>query len=133
MVVPTDPYYEDLSGINAYDPAKEAAADRGRRDKPHPALQARRAAVRDGGRRQVAADLKAVGINTTIQEQQFPAAWVDAVYIKADYDLTIVGHAEARDLVTYTNPEVLLALQRPGSPRSTRPPTAPPPTPTPPR
>ena len=30
---------------------------------------------------------------------------VDAVYIKADYDLTIVGHAEARDLVTYTNPE----------------------------
>jgi len=106
MVVPTDPYYEDLSGINAYDPAKAkqllteaGATNLTLRFKPAALPYATAAA------QQVAADLKAVGINTTIQEQQFPAAWVDAVYIKADYDLTIVGHAEARDLVTYTNPE----------------------------
>lgn len=39
-----------------------------------------------------------------MDELQFPAAWLDAVYSKADYDMTIVAHVEARDLWTYTNP-----------------------------
>jgi peptide/nickel transport system substrate-binding protein len=106
MVVPTDPYYEDLSGINAYNPtqAKQLLADAGvgtgltLRLKPAALPYATAAA------QQVAADLKAVGIATTIEEQQFPAKWVETVYTKADYDLTIVAHVEARDLVSYTNP-----------------------------
>lgn len=107
MSVPTDPYYEDLSGINSYNPAraKELLADAGYskgltlRFKPAAIPYATAAA------QQIASDLKAVGISTKIEEQQFPAAWLDSVYTKADYDLTIVGHAEARDLVAYTNPK----------------------------
>lgn len=106
MDVPTDPYYEDLSGVNAYDPAaaKKLLAESGHatgltlRFKPAALPYASTAA------QQVASDLNAVGITTTISEQQFPAAWLDTVYKRADYDLTIVGHFEARDLVTYTNP-----------------------------
>ena len=41
----------------------------------------------------------------TVEEQQFPATWLDVVYTRADYDLTIVAHAEPRDLWTYTNPD----------------------------
>ncbi len=107
MDVPTDPYYEDLSSINAYNPTQSKAllAQAGHatgltlRFKPAGIPYATAAA------QEIAADLKAVGINTTIEEQQFPRAWLDTVYTAKNYDLTIVSHAEARDLVTYTNPK----------------------------
>lgn len=106
MVVPTDPYYEDLSGINAYNPtqAKQLLADAGYASGLTLRLKPAALPYATAAAQEVAADLKAVGVATTIEEQQFPAKWVETVYTKADYDLTIVSHAEARDLVTYTNP-----------------------------
>lgn len=107
MSVPTDPYYQDLSTINGYDPdqakklLKVAGYSSGLTLRFKPAALPYATAAAEV----IASDLKAVGINTKITEQQFPASWVDTVYTKADYDLTIVGHAEARDLVTYTNPK----------------------------
>ena len=106
MSVPTDAYYEDLSGLYPYDPAKAkellaAAGHNGTltlRLKPAALPYATKAA------QYVASQLGAVGVKVTIEEQQFPATWLDTVYTKADYDMTIVAHVEPRDLANYTNP-----------------------------
>lgn len=105
MSVPTDPYFEDLSGINAYDPdrARELLAEAGQtgltlRLKPAALPYATRAA------QFVASQLQAVGVTATIEEVQFPSRWIEVVYTNADYDMTIVSHVEARDLVTFANP-----------------------------
>ncbi|WP_052462452.1 ABC transporter substrate-binding protein [Nigerium massiliense] len=106
MAVPTDPYFEDLSGVNAYNPtrAKQLLKEAGYaggltlRLKPAALPYATRAA------QFVASQLREVGVTVTIEELQFPNRWSDVVYGKADYDMSIVAHVEARDLGTYTNP-----------------------------
>ncbi len=106
MVVPTDPYFEDLTGISAYDPAAARAllAEAGYgsgltlRLKPAALPYASKAA------QFVASQLGEVGVTVTIEELQFPARWLDTVYNQADYDMTIVAHVEARDISTFANP-----------------------------
>ncbi len=105
MSVPTDPYYEDLTGLFPYDPerAKQLLAEAGQtnltlRLKPAALPYATRAA------QFVASQLAAVGVTAQIEELQFPNRWSEVVYTNADYDMTIVAHVEARDLVTFTNP-----------------------------
>jgi len=106
MTVPSDPYYEDLSGINAYNPtlAKSLLAEAGYASGLTLRLKPAGIPYAVACAQQIAADLKAVGVAVIIEELQFPATWYDTVIKKGDYDMTIVGHAEARDLVTYTNP-----------------------------
>lgn len=48
------------------------------------------------------AELKAVGINATIKNVQFPL-WLSQVFTNANYDLTVINHVEARDLANYGN------------------------------
>lgn len=107
MDVPTDPYYEDLSGVNAYNPtmAKQLLSEAGYASGLTLRLKPAALPYATAAAQEIAADLKAVGVATTIEELQFPASWIDVVYMKGNYDLTIVSHAEARDLVTYTNPD----------------------------
>jgi len=106
MAVPTDPYFEDLAGLYPYDPARARQlleeAGHGKltlRLKPAALPYASRAA------QFVASQLGAVGVTVQVEELQFPARWLETVYTNADYDLTIVAHVEARDLVTFTNPD----------------------------
>lgn len=103
MAVPTDPYYEDLSGVNAYNPEqakallKEAGAtDLTLRFRPANLPYATAAAT------DITAMLKAVGITVVLEPQPWPN-WVQQVFVGKDYDLTIVAHVEARDLNTYDN------------------------------
>ena len=107
MSVPTDPYYEDLSGTYPYDPARarQLLSDAGYSD-GELSLRLRPAAIPYATKaaQYVASQLGAVGVRVAVDELQFPAAWLDAVYAKADYDLTIVAHVEARDVWTYTDP-----------------------------
>lgn len=105
MSVPTDPWYEDLTGIAPYDPekAKKLLADAGATNlslKFRPALlpYATKAA------RFVASELNAVGIKTTIEEMQFPEPWLTKVYKEADYDMTVVAHVEPFDIMNFANP-----------------------------
>lgn len=107
MTVPTDPYYEDLSGVYPYDPerARQLLAEAGYgsgltlRLKPAAIPYATRAA------QFIASQLGAVGVQVSVEEQQFPATWLDVVYTRADYDMTIVAHVEPRDMWTYSNPD----------------------------
>ena len=106
MTVPTDVYHADLSDVSPYDPAKaksllaEAkATDLELRFRPAALPYATKAA------QFVASQLADVGIRTKVEELQFPARWVETIYTKGDYDMTVVAHVEARDIVNFANPD----------------------------
>lgn len=114
MSVPSDPYYEDLSSINAYDPERARAllAEAGH---PNLTLRLRPAALPYATKAAqfIASQLGAVGITVEVEELQFPGTWVQRVMTEADYDLTIVSHVEPRDLGTFANPNYYWRYQNP--------------------
>lgn len=128
MVPPTDPWYEDLTAQYPHDPqkARQLLAEAGT---PNPVLRLRIPglpyAVAAG--QVVKSQLAQVGITAELDQLEFPARWLDEVYTKADYDMSIIAHAEPRDLATfadhsyyfkYRNPafDALLAQADAGSP-----------------
>ena len=105
MAVPTDPWYEDLSGVNPYDPAKakqllaEAGYAKGltlRMRVPVVPYAVKSAQF-------VASQLRDVGVTVKVEELDF-SRWLSEVFTNGDYDMTIVAHVEARDLGKFANP-----------------------------
>jgi len=100
---PTNPYYADLSGLYPCNPekAKQLLAEAGYPKGfeavlklPEPYAYARRSG-------EVIADqLSKVGIKLTLEVIQM-GQWVDRVFKNADYDLTVMGHAEPFDIEIY--------------------------------
>ncbi|MDR0990625.1 MAG: ABC transporter substrate-binding protein [Propionibacteriaceae bacterium] len=105
MVTPTDPYFEDLSQTYPYDPAKAQAllVEAGQTDLT---LQLRTPVIpyATAAAQVVASQLGEIGITVTVEEIDF-ATWLTQVYQNGDYDLTIVNHAEPRDLVQFSDPD----------------------------
>ena len=107
MVPPTDPYYEDLDDLYPYDPeqAEELLAEAGVEDlaitfdvptRPYAT------AVSEV----VVSQLAEVGITATIASAEFPAVWLDKVFTKHDYQMSVILAVEPRDLLaTFNNPE----------------------------
>jgi peptide/nickel transport system substrate-binding protein len=103
---PTNPYYADLSGLYPYNPekARQLLAEAGYPNGfeavlklPEPYAYARRSG-------EVIADqLSRVGIKLTLEVIQM-GQWVDRVFKNADYDLTVMGHAEPFDIEIYSRP-----------------------------
>jgi peptide/nickel transport system substrate-binding protein len=104
-VPPTDPWYEDLTKIAPYDPAAAKAAlqkagyGSGLKltltwPNIYPTNQAEF----------VASQLKDVGVDVTIQTVEF-SVWLDQVFTKHDYDMTVVNHVEPHDIGNYANPD----------------------------
>ena len=102
---PTDPWYEDLTGVNPYDPdaARALLEEAGYADgltlsfivpNHYPTR------VADF----VVSQLADVGITLELQLVAFPA-WLEQVYTNHDYDVTLVLHVEPRDIDNYANPE----------------------------
>ena len=99
MVPPTDPWYEDLTGIAPYDLAKAKSL-----------LQASGAAGKTLRLRLptlpyatscgqvVKSQLEQAGLKVQIDQLEFPAAWLTTVFKNADYDMSIIAHVEPRDL-----------------------------------
>jgi peptide/nickel transport system substrate-binding protein len=108
MAVPTDPWYEDLSGTNAYDPVKAKALlkDAGYTDKNPLTLRLRVPVIPYAVKsaQYVASQLRDIGVKVTVDELDF-TRWLDEVFTKGDYDMTIVAHVEARDLGKFANPK----------------------------
>ncbi|MBK8445877.1 MAG: ABC transporter substrate-binding protein [Micropruina sp.] len=105
MAVPTDPWYEDLTSIDAYNPekAKELLADAKASDL---ALKLRvpTIAYATKSAQFVESALRQVGIKVTVEELDF-ATWLKDVHNGGNYDLSIVAHVEARDLRRFTDPD----------------------------
>jgi peptide/nickel transport system substrate-binding protein len=102
---PIDPWFKDLSQTYPFDPdkAKDLLKQAGVSGLkitldviPTPYAQASAPVIKE--------DLAAVGIDVTLNNVQFDL-WLDKVFTKADFDLTIVAHVEARDTSLYGNPD----------------------------
>ncbi len=106
MAVPTDPWYEDLSGVNPYDPEKAKALlkDAGYASRLNLRLRVPVVPYAVKSAQFVASQLRDVGVKVTVEELDF-TRWLDEVFTQGDYDLTIVAHVEARDLGKFGNPE----------------------------
>jgi peptide/nickel transport system substrate-binding protein len=103
---PQNPDYVDLTGRYPHDPAKARAllAQAGYPNGfaitlklPPPAYARRSGEI-------VAAQLARIGIRATIVPVEWPQ-WLDEVYARHDYDMTIVSHAEPADYDIYGRPD----------------------------
>lgn len=105
FVPPTDPWYEDLSGLVTFDPeeSRRLLAEAGVAG-TELTLDVPPVAYALNSQEFIAASLADVGIDVTIRPIEW-AEWIDRVFTKADYDLTIVCHVEQYDMAIYANPD----------------------------
>jgi peptide/nickel transport system substrate-binding protein len=106
-VDPLNPYYVDLASAMPYDPARarkllaEAGYPNGfdtvlRVSPQYPYT------VRTG---EILVDqLRKVGVNVKLEQIEW-GQWLSRVWKEAEYDLTIIGHAESWDIANYANPK----------------------------
>ncbi len=104
MAVPTDPWYEDLTSIEGYDPvgAKKLLAE-AKATGLTLKLRVPTIAYATKSAQFVESALRQVGITVTVQELDF-ATWLKDVHNGGNYDMSIVAHVEARDLRRFTDP-----------------------------
>ncbi|HET7304652.1 MAG TPA: ABC transporter substrate-binding protein [Segeticoccus sp.] len=107
MVPPTDPWYEDLTGMYPHDPAKAksllkaAGAQDATLRLRVPTLPY---AVSCGT--VVKSQLEQVGLKVKMDQLEFPAAWLSTVFTNANYDMSIIAHVEPRDIgAVFGNPD----------------------------
>lgn len=115
-VPPTDPYYEDLNGLYPYDPAKakqllkEAGVEKLDITFTVPTRPYATAVSEI-----VVSQLADVGINAKIESAEFPAVWLDKVFTKHDYQMSVVLAVESRDvLAMFNNPNYYLGYDNSG-------------------
>ncbi|MER5219706.1 ABC transporter substrate-binding protein [Streptomyces flaveus] len=123
MVPPTDPWYQDLTNEYPYD-----------RDKARKLLEESGQAGHTLRLRLptlpyatacgtvVKSQLEQAGFKVKLDQLEFPAAWLTTVFKNADYDMSIIGHVEPRDMQTvfgnktsyirYDNPEFRALLMK---------------------
>lgn len=99
MVPPTDPWYEDQTGLYPHDLAKAKALVAETNVAATPVrlrIPSLPYAVSCG--QVVKSQLEQAGFKVTLDQLEFPAVWLTTVFTDADYDMSIVAHVEPRDL-----------------------------------
>ena len=98
---PTNPAYEDLTALSAYDPetSKALLAEAGVTGLRPKLVLPPPSYARRGGEI-VASQLRAVGIEPEIVNVEW-AQWLEQVFKNHDFDLTIVSHTEPMDIGIY--------------------------------
>ncbi len=110
---PHNPDHLDLTGQSAHDPDKARAllAEAGAEDITLRLMLPPPTYARRGGEI-IAAQLRAVGINTEISNLEW-AQWLEQVFRGKDFDLTIVSHTEPRDINIYARPDYYFQYDNP--------------------
>lgn len=107
-----EPGYEDLSQVNAYDPAaaRELLAEAGQQNLSLTITAPNHydTSALDLVRTQLAE----IGVAATVKPVEFPT-WLQDVYVNHDFDLSYVDHAEARDFANYANPKYYFGYNNP--------------------
>lgn len=103
---PIEPYYEDLSETYPYDPdrARELLAEAGYAEglsldfelPPYP-YERRAGEV-------IAQQLSEVGVTVNLTNVEW-TTWLERIFTGGDFDMTIIGHSEPRDIGVYGDPE----------------------------
>ncbi|MBI2493220.1 MAG: ABC transporter substrate-binding protein [Candidatus Rokubacteria bacterium] len=106
-VDPLNPYFVDLAGAVPHDPAKakKLLAEAGYPNGFEAVLRVAPQyyyTVRTG--EILVSQLQKVGIKVKIEQVEW-GQWLARVWREADYDLTIIGHAEPWDINNYANPK----------------------------
>ena len=107
FVPPTDPWFEDLTGVTPFDKAK-ASALLTEAGKVGATLRLRVPSLpyATSCGQVVKSQLEAVGLKVTLDSLEFPAAWLAQVFKGGDFDMSIVAHVELRDMSNvFGNPE----------------------------
>jgi peptide/nickel transport system substrate-binding protein len=106
-VDPLNPYYVDVSKAMPYDPAKarKLLAEAGYPNGFDTVLKVSPQydyTVRSG--QIIVNDLKKIGVNVKLEQIEW-GQWIARVFREADFDMSIIGHAEAWDIKNYANPK----------------------------
>jgi peptide/nickel transport system substrate-binding protein len=112
---PGNPYYVDLTSVYPYNPqkAKELLAEAGYPNGFEAVIKLpeRFAYAKRSG--EIVADmLSQVGIKLKIELTEW-GQWIDRVFKNADFDLTVIGHAEPFDINIYANPKYYFRYDNP--------------------
>ncbi len=112
---PGNPYYIDLTSAYPYDPqkAKQLLTEAGYPNGFEAVIKLpeRYAYARRTG--EIIADmLSQAGIKLKIELTEW-GQWIDRVFNNADYDLTVIGHAEPFDINIYANPKYYFRYDSP--------------------
>jgi len=105
FVPPTDPWFEDLSKKSPFDvqAAKNLLKQAGYPNGFSIVLDIPPAPYAEASQEFIAASLKTIGINVSIKPVAW-GEWLDRIFTKANYDMTIVAHVERGDMSIYANP-----------------------------
>jgi peptide/nickel transport system substrate-binding protein len=111
---PHNPDYIDLTSLSTYDPdlSKKLLAEAGFAEgftttlKLPPPSYARR------GGEIIAAQLRAVGIDAVIENQEW-AQWLETTFKGKDFGMTIVSHTEPMDIGIYAKPDYYFQYDNP--------------------
>jgi peptide/nickel transport system substrate-binding protein len=112
-VPPQDPWYEDQTSIDSYDPAnaKKLLASAGFPNGLSLTLTVPNiytTAISDV----LTSELKQVGITLAVKQVEFQT-WLSQVFANHSYQLSLVDHAEARDIGNYANPKYYFGYDNP--------------------
>lgn len=107
-----EPGYEDLTGINSYDPtaARDLLEDAGQTN-----LSLTLAAPEfydPAPLDLITSQLAEVGVSVRVKPVPF-SVWLEEVYTNRDYQLSYVDHADSRDIARYANPDSYLGYDNP--------------------
>ncbi len=114
-MTPAEPYYVDLTDTYPFDPERARAllAEAGYADglsfdfelpEPYP-FERRTGEV-------IAQQLRDVGITVNLSVVEW-GTWIQRIFLAADYDMTIIGHSEPRDINIYANPDYYYQYDNP--------------------
>ena len=110
FVPPTEPFYEDLTDEYPHDPERarqllaEAGVENLTIDFDVPTRPYANAVAEV-----VISQLADVGITANIVSDEFPAVWLDKVFTRGDYQMSVILATEAHDFLTaFNNPEYYL-------------------------
>lgn len=111
---PTNKYYVDLTGRYPHDVAKAKALlkEAGLENGFSATLKLPPPSYARLGGEIIASELRDVGINLEIIPVEW-AQWLDQVFTKKDYDLTIVSHTEPNDIDIYSRKDYYFNYQNP--------------------
>jgi len=112
---PTDPGYVDLTDVWPYDPDKARALlqEAGHADGFKASMKCPQMSYVMRTCEMVQAFLAEVGIQLKIETSEFPAKWIEDVFIGHNFEVTAVNHAEPMDIDIYSRPNYYFQYKNP--------------------